>query len=173
MENVEKKKGGLLSERASFTSWEEILKNAPVNVISFIDTQSSSSCDAYGAHIETTLLKDLSEEERISLVEHSKTCSTCAERIWESQIIEEVAGQLLEYNLRSNKLEYMRLASKGRKWFPIDFRKKETVVCRMMGILLSTWWFAVLVVLKVVKQMETLLIRGVESIAGVCNREDS
>ncbi len=84
-------------------SWEERLNNASVNVLSFTDAPSSNTCDAWRARIETTLLTDLSEEERSSLAEHVKSCSACAGRFRTYQIIEEFAGELPDYNLLSSK----------------------------------------------------------------------
>jgi len=85
--------------KEQLSSWEERLNNASVNVLSFTDAQSSSACNAWRAYIETTLLADLSKEERSSLVEHVKSCSACAERFRKYQIIEEFAGELPHYDL--------------------------------------------------------------------------
>jgi anti-sigma factor RsiW len=57
--------------------------------------QTPVSCDAWGARIQTTLLIDLSEEDRRSLAEHTKVCSACAARVRRYQLIEEAAGALL------------------------------------------------------------------------------
>ena len=60
---------------------------------------TSNSCCAWGACIETTLLADLSEEERSRLAEHILTCSACAGRFRKYQVIEEFAGELSQYDL--------------------------------------------------------------------------
>jgi anti-sigma factor RsiW len=72
-----------------------------------------------GGHVsEQLFFRSLSEEERNSQVEHAKTCSTCAERIRESQMIEELASHLPEYHMRSVELEHMRLLAMERKRQP-------------------------------------------------------
>lgn len=63
----------------------------------------TNSCDALRARIENTLLIDLPEEEKSSMVEHVKSCSACAELFREYQLIEEFASQLPNYNLRVYK----------------------------------------------------------------------
>lgn len=52
--------------------------------------------------METTLLADLSEEERFRLAEHISTCSACARRFQKYQIIEEFAGEISQYDLRGH-----------------------------------------------------------------------
>lgn len=82
------------------SSWEEVLNSVPMSDSQLpIGTQSPSACDAWRARIETTLLADLSEEERSSLAEHVKSCSACAERFRQYEIIEEFAGELPYYEL--------------------------------------------------------------------------
>jgi hypothetical protein len=82
------------------SSWEGNLDGAAVKEVEpFAVVQPSSACDAWRARIETTLLMDLSEEERSSLAEHVKSCSACAGHFRKYQIIEEFAGELPYYDL--------------------------------------------------------------------------
>jgi len=80
--------------------------NVPVNAPSFT---INSQC-AWGACIETTLLTDLSEEERSSLAEHILTCSACARRFRQYQLVEEFAEELPQFTLLK--------ASRRPRWMP-------------------------------------------------------
>jgi len=81
------------------SSWGGILDAAPADMPSSAGEPPSAFCDAWGPRIETTLLADLSEEERRGLAEHVQSCSACAERFRRYQFIEEFAGELPRYDL--------------------------------------------------------------------------
>lgn len=66
------------------------------------------------ARLEMTSLKDLSAEERAALDEHAATCRTCAERLRVYQFVEDMAGGLYAFILRSPELEQMRRAARER-----------------------------------------------------------
>jgi len=138
------------------TTWEETVKNAPVKVPSSLDARISKSCDVWGSRIGRTLLQDLPEEERESLAEHVKTCSACAERVREYQVVEEFGRNILQYSLRSSKLEQMRLAAKERK----HQRRKKSLGNKTLAMLISTWWSVLLIAVKTVKGTLALLNKG-------------
>lgn len=101
----------------SLSSWEETLDNGSVIKPLLINAQASDCCDMWGARIETTLLADLSEEERRSLAEHVITCSACAERVRLYQLIEEFAEELPRYELTSlSSRNYLSVPTSYQQW---------------------------------------------------------
>jgi len=90
-------------DKTRLGSWEEVLAyaanigNAPHGDATkhpVLNTKSVSCNAAWGSRIETTLLEDLSEDERCSLAEHIAICSACAARIHGYQKIDEFAKRL-------------------------------------------------------------------------------
>src|SRR5579859_7360122 len=91
---------------------------------SSLETSSVSPRDAWGARITTTLLIDLSEEERKDLAEHAKTCSACAKLIRSYQVIEAFPQELLKYSLVVRPLKYKQIPDRYQALVPKRQRMK-------------------------------------------------
>ena len=131
------------ANKATLVCWEETTEGATVNKLLLPETtipESIGSCDAWGERIEKTLLLDLSEEERDSVAEHMKMCSACAARFRQYQIIEEFAGNLLQYDLVGRKTKHRKTVArklkhlKVRKEIPRETRtrSKETIILLLL-----------------------------------------
>jgi anti-sigma factor RsiW len=110
-------------------SWEGILEAVPADMPSFAGKPPSAFCGAWGPRIETTLLADLSEEERRGLAEHVQSCSACAERFRRYQFIEEFAGELPRYDLLGRGTTHSSSPSTVkfslRRWAPLSLVRRS------------------------------------------------
>jgi anti-sigma factor RsiW len=111
-------------------------------------------CDAWGSRIETTLLADLSEEERRGLAEHVQSCSACAERFRRYQAIEEFAGELPLYDLlgwrdvglSSSRTKRGRLRFRGRvSWSWMGRGRRRRAFAGLMVVFCLAFFLAPIV----------------------------
>jgi anti-sigma factor RsiW len=125
-------------------SWGGTVNNTPVSSAPGNDAASFLTCDAWGARITTTLLSDLSEEERHSLAGHAQTCPACAELFRRYLFIEEFAGQLPQY-----PLDY-RYNMQTSKKFAKQRTRKEYIAKAILPLIICIVCFTLLMLAVVV-----------------------